>query len=331
MALPHALSRCAGSPGTSVIETLAIFNPNAGRGLATRLKPTITDTLQRYDVDFDVVETNDRREGIRLAYEAVQDGYRQIIAVGGDGIVHEIVNGVMQTEAAPDDVILGVIPAGSGNDFVKMLDMPAADVATACKRIARGHTRMVDVGRINEMTSAGRAVYSIKDGRPGYYHNMLGIGFTALAAFESERIDWLTGVPLYLVAAIRTLALTYRTPHMDIDLDGNLLSQRTTEVAVGNGRCQGGGFWITPDAEIDDGWFDLAIARGLSRVGILRLLPDVMQGTHINNEPITMARARYVTIDTAYPLPVQADGEILASRVNHIEVEVLPQRLCVVA
>ena len=305
----------------------AIFNPIAGRGLVARLEPTIVETLRRYEVEFDPVATTDRGDGARLAREAVEAGYRSIIAVGGDGIVHEIVNGIMQAGAGPDDVILGVVPGGSGNDFVKMLDLPGEDIATACLRIGRGQTRVVDVGQINEMVSGGRPIFSESAGRPGYFANMLGIGFTGLVAVESQKIDWLTGLPLYLVALIRTLALTYRTPQTEINLDGKLISQRTTEVAIANGRCQGSGFWMTPDAEVDDGWFDLAIARGLSRVGILRLIPDLMRGTHIDKEPITMARARRVIIDSADPLPVQADGEILASRVTHMELEILPQRL----
>lgn len=308
-----------------------IVNPIAGRGLVARLEPIIVETLRRYDVEFDTVATTDRGDGVRLARDAVEAGYRSIIAVGGDGIVHEVVNGIMYAGAGPDDVTLGVLPAGSGNDFVKMLDLPGEDIATACFRISRGQTRVVDVGRINEMLSGGRPIFSESAGRPGYFANMLGIGFTGLVAVESQKIDWLTGLPLYLVALLRTLALTYRTPQIEMDLDGKLISQRTTEVAVANGRCQGSGFWMTPDAEVDDGWFDLAIARGLSRVGIMRLIPDLMRGTHVDKEPVTMARARHVTIDSAYPLPVQADGEILASRVTHLELEILPLRLRVFA
>lgn len=311
-------------------STLAIFNPNAGRGLGARLKPTTIETLRRYDVAFDAVETTDRGEGIHLAKEAVATGYKMIIAVGGDGLVHEVVNGLMYASAGPEDVTLGVVPTGSGNDFVKMFDLPAEDIATACHRIGRGHTQVVDVGRINRLISAGRTVFSADDGRPGYFANVLGIGFDALVAQESQQINWLTGLPLYLVSVIRTLASTYRTPHMDIDLDGNLISQRTTLVAVANGRSVGSGFWITPDAEVDDGWFDLAIARGLSRVGILRLIPDVLQGTHTDKEPVTMARARHVTIDSSHPLPTQADGEILARRVTHMDLEIIPYALRVI-
>ncbi|MFQ5592552.1 MAG: diacylglycerol/lipid kinase family protein [Anaerolineae bacterium] len=308
-----------------------MLNPIAGRGLAARLEPTVVETLRRYDVEFDAVATTDRGDGVRLARDAVETGYHSIIAVGGDGIVHEVVNGILHAGAGPDDVTLGILPAGSGNDFVKMLDLPGEDIATACLRIGRGQTRVVDVGRINEMMSGGRPVYSESAGRPGYFANMLGIGFTGLVAIESQKIDWLTGLPLYLVALIRTLALTYQTPQMEMNLDGNLISQRTTEVAIANGRCQGGGFWMTPDAEVDDGWFDLAIARGLSRVGIMQLIPDLMRGTHVDKEPVTMARARRVTINSAHPLPVQADGEILASRATYLDLEILPQKLRVFA
>lgn len=312
-------------------STLAIFNPIAGRGLGAQLKPTIIETLKRYDIDFDAVETADRGEGVRLAQEAVGTGYQLLIGVGGDGIAHEIVNGLMRAGAGPDDIILGIIPAGSGNDFVKMLDLPAEDIATACHRISRGHTRVVDIGRVNKLISADRSVFAADDGRPGYFVNALGIGFDALVAHESQKIDWIAGFPLYLVAVIRTLALAYRTPHMDVELDGNLISQRMTLVNVANGRCQGGGFWLTPDAEVDDGWFDLVIARGLSRVGILRLIPEILQGTHVDKEPVTMARARRVTIESTYPLPVQADGEILATRATHLELEIAPQELRVIA
>jgi YegS/Rv2252/BmrU family lipid kinase len=304
-----------------------ILNPYAKRGATAERKAEILRALRDQGLEFDLVETTEPGAGVRLARQAAEAGYTSIVVVGGDGTLHEVVNGLLLAGVGPDDVTLGVVPVGSGNDFSKMLDLPAEDVVTAGTRIARGHTRLVDVGRVNRLVSGNRVVYSLGEERPRYFINAIGIGFDALVALETQKITWLTGLPLYLVAVIRTLTLRYRTPHMDILLDGEKISQRTTLVAIGNGRCQGGGFWLTPDAEIDDGQFDLAIARQLTRLGILRLLPDVMQGTHVDKEPVTMARARHVTIDTAYPLPVQADGEMLATRATHLEVEVLPRRL----
>ncbi len=312
-------------------EIQVILNPHARRGAAAGLKPQVLQALHAHGLEFDLVETTGPGDAVRLAREACDAGYTTIVVVGGDGTIHEAVNGIQQAGAGPDDVTLGIVPAGSGNDFIKMLDLVPNDLARACERIARGRTQVVDIGCLKTLITQDGAHSAVGTTQPRYFVNALGIGFDALVALETYKITWLTGLPLYLVAVIRALALHYDTPHMDIGLDGRRISQATTLVAIGNGRCQAGGFWLTPDAEVDDGQFDLAIARRLSRFGILRLLPEAMQGTHVDKEPVTMARARRVTIRTASPLPVQADGEILATAATYLEVEVVPRRLRVFA
>lgn len=290
-----------------------IANPIAGRGAGAKLLPSIERALHYLGAEFDVVCTTRPWEGVDLARQAAEAGYETVVAVGGDGLIQEVVNGLM--EAAGDDVAgtLGVIPVGSGNDFVKMFNIPLEPVA-ACRRLMEGGTRLVDVGRVGDR----------------FFHNGLGMGFDALVGIEAQKITWLTGFPMYLFAVLRTLLLTYRTPQVTIEMDDRILSQSVTMIGVGNGRCLGGGFWITPDAEIDDGLFDVAIARGLSRLGILALLPHVMKGTHVDKEPVTMAQARRIVVDSAEPLPVHADGEILYTDATHIEVEILPKRLRVI-
>jgi diacylglycerol kinase (ATP) len=290
-----------------------IVNPVAGRGAGEKALPLVTDTLQRLGVEFDVACTTRPTEATDLARQALTEGYEILVAVGGDGLVHEIANGMLMETGGEVVGTLGVIPIGSGNDFVKMLDIPT-DLIAACYHLIAGKTRLVDVGRINDR----------------YLVNSMGTGFDALVTIEAQKIRRLTGLPLYLLAVFRTLALTYRTPQATIELDGETISQTITMVAVMHGRCYGGGFWITPDAENDDGLFDLAIARGLGRLEILRLLPDVMKGTHTDKEPVTMARARRVVIHLAEPLPVHADGEIIYTEARHLELEVLPQRLRVI-
>ncbi|HID86596.1 MAG TPA: diacylglycerol kinase family lipid kinase [Anaerolineae bacterium] len=290
-----------------------IVNPVAGRGAGEKALPIVRDTLQRLGVEFDITCTTRPAEAMILAREAMAEGYDVLVALGGDGLAHEIVNGMLMETEGEAVGTLGIIPIGSGNDFVKMLDVPT-DLVAACYHLVEGKTRLVDVGRINDH----------------YLVNSMGTGFDALVSIEAQKIGWLTGLPLYLLAVFRTLALTYRTPQATIELDGETISQTITLIAVMNGRCYGGGFWITPDAENDDGLFDLAIARGLGRLEILRLLPDVMKGTHTDKEPVTMARARRVVIHLAEPLPVHADGEILYTDVRHLELEVLPRKLRVI-
>jgi len=290
-----------------------IVNPVAGRGAGEKALPIVRDTLQRLGVEFDITCTTRPAEAMILAREAMAEGYDVLVALGGDGLAHEIVNGMLMETEGEAVGTLGIIPIGSGNDFVKMLDVPT-DLVAACYHLVEGKTRLVDVGRINDH----------------YLVNSMGTGFDALVSIEAQKIGWLTGLPLYLLAVFRTLALTYRTPQATIELDGETISQTITLIAVMNGRCYGGGFWITPDAENDDGLFDLAIARGLGRLEILRLLPDVMKGTHTDKEPVTMARARRVVIHLAEPLPVHADGEILYTDARHLELEVLPRKLRVI-
>jgi diacylglycerol kinase family enzyme len=163
-----------------------------------------------------------------------------------------------------------------------------------------------------------------------YFVNVVGVGFDALASIESLKIQsLLSGLPLYLLAVLLTLR-RYEVPHITADLDGKKLSMTMTMFCVANGKREGGGFLIAPDAQNDDGIFDICLARGLGRLGILRLLPEVIKGTHVDKEPVTMAKAKRIVLDSLDPLPVHADGEILYTDAHHLEIEIIPRRLQVI-
>lgn len=263
---------------------------------------------------YDLVTTGQAGEAVTLAHAAVSDGYETIVAVGGDGTVNEVVNGMMDAVGPQPACTLGVIPLGSGNDFAKIPSLPT-NVLGACHRLAAGYSVALDLGRVNDR----------------YFVNGVGLGFDAQVSVEATKIPWLTGLPLYLLAVLRTLLLSYKTPEATIQLDDRTIRQSITMCYVGIGRCAGGGFWLTPDADASDGLFDVAIARGLSRLGILRLLPEVMKGTHVDKEPVTMARSRRLVVDLEEPVSVHADGELIYQAARHLEFEVLPQRLRVLA
>src|SRR5438093_1250310 len=133
------------------------------------------------------------------------------------------------------------------------------------------------------------------------------------------------GQAVDVAAPARTMLLSYRTPPVTIGLDGATSQQRITLLTVGNGRCSGGSFWLTPDALLDDGLFDVCIARGMSKPQILALVPHVMKGTHVNKPAVRMARAAHITIQSEQPLPVHADGEILYTGAHELDVTLLPQ------
>jgi len=295
-----------------------ICNPTAGRGRAGRLLSEVRTYLKSQGVETDVVLTRAAREATTLAAAAVDSEFPLVIAMGGDGTIQEVGQGLVDGQAQGNGATaypqLGVIPVGTGNDFAKMLAV-TADWRVACTHIAKGQTRRVDVGRVN-----GRV-----------FLNNVGIGFDAQVGIEAQKIRWLRGQAVYLAALVRNLLLSYRTPHVHITLDEIEIKQAITLLTIGNGRCSGGGFWLTPQAEIDDGLFDICLVQGLSKLQILGFVPSAMRGTHITAEPVRMSRARRLTITSGEPLPVHADGEILYTDAHELTVELLPAALDVIA
>jgi YegS/Rv2252/BmrU family lipid kinase len=295
-----------------------ICNPTAGRGRAGRLLPSVCAFLQSQGVKTDLALTKAGREATTLAAAAIGAGFPLVIAMGGDGTIQEVGEGMVNARPKHnrpvDATRLGVIPVGTGNDFAKML-APTLDWRAACTRIAKGQTRHVDVGRVNGHL----------------FLNNVGIGFDAQVGIEAQKVRWLRGQAVYLAALVRNLLLSYRTPHVHVTLDEIEIKQAITLLTIGNGRCSGGGFWLTPQAEIDDGLFDICLVQGLSKLQILGFVPSAMRGTHITAEPVHMSRTRRLTITSGEPLPVHADGEILYTDAHELTVELLPAALAVIA
>ena len=304
-------------------KTLVMLNPISGNGAGEKTWPAIANALRRGGLDFDLVRTTGPRAAIALAEKAKRDGYETLVAIGGDGTVNQVANGLMRAADGKTAGTLAVIPVGSGNDFTKMLAMNL-DWHEAVERILAGKTRVIDVGRVIGDEPAPGC-----DANDHYFVNALNTGFGALVAQHIHEIPLLQGFPLYLAGVFKTL-LNYSVPRVKIKLDEHLVEQRSTMIAVANGRCIGGGFWIAPTAANDDGLLDVIIADGLGRAGILSLLPKVMQGTHIGDPRIKFAQAARVTIDSPDPLTVEADGEIPYIGAHHLEIELLPKRLTVV-
>jgi len=263
------------------------------------------------------------RRAITLAEQAKRDGYELLIAVGGDGIVHEIVNGMMRATQGEPGGTLAVIPVGSGNDFAKMVSLKGGGWEEAIQRIVAGKTRWFDVGKI----TADKPAEGGGDVR--YFANTFDTGFGAQVSKHSH-IPILTGTAMYLVAILKTLA-DYSVPHLKIEFPDQVVEQKSTMTVAAIGKCFGGGFWITPNAEVDDGLLDVMIADGLGRIGILSLLPKVMKGTHVGDPRVKFFRAPRIVIASPDPLAVEADGEIPWTDAHRLEIEALPKRMRVIA
>ncbi|HEX6370161.1 MAG TPA: diacylglycerol kinase family protein [Longimicrobium sp.] len=291
-----------------------ILNPAAGRGAAARVRGIVERGLAQAGADFTVVETARRGHAAELAEAAARDGWPAVAAVGGDGTVHEVVNGLMRAADGGPSVPLGIVGVGSGNDFARLAGVPD-DAVWAVRRMTEAEPRAVDVGRVGDE----------------WFSNGVGIGLDARVAIEVDRRRRFRGMAMYLHALAGVLR-AFRPPHMTVELDGERVADGPmTLVTIGNGGRHGGGFWICPDARIDDGVLDVCTCDGLGTLGILGFLPRVMRGTHTGAACVHMHLARRVRVTSPDPLPVHADGEIIADDARELNIEIHPGRLRVLA
>jgi diacylglycerol kinase (ATP) len=289
-----------------------IVNPVAGRGAAAALAPAVAARLRACGLAGEPRYTAAPRDATTLVADALRRGARCVAVAGGDGTFNEAVNGYIGV--ARESQALALIPVGTGNDFAKMLGV-SGDWQLACDRVAQASFRRVDAGRCNAR----------------YFANGIGAGFDAQVALEASAIRWLRGNAVYGAALARTLMLRYSTPHMRIAHDGGVLERRVTLVAAANGASYGGAFRMAPEASITDGLLELVVADALSRLGILGFVPHVMRGTHLGRPGVTALRTRRVLLESAEPLVVHADGEIVERAATRLDIEALPGALLVAA
>ena len=297
-----------------------IVNPNAGRGYGAQLSPRIAECLVERKVDFDLVHTRGPGHAIELAQQATEDGYDTIIAVGGDGTSHEVVNGLMAEANGAPVGTLGWVPAGSGNDFAAMNGTPT-DLDAACDLVAQGSTRVVDVGHITIDGTIKR-----------YFDNTVGIGFDGLVCMETYKHRNLRGMALYLPVVLKTIFLTLRPVRATITLDGRTLEpSNLMMVVVANGPREGGSFLVAPNALCNDGLFDVILVEQMSRLRMLSMVPRFMKGSHLSDRHISETRASHMIIRSEDPLYVHVDGEVFTDEAHEIELVTFPAALRVIS
>jgi YegS/Rv2252/BmrU family lipid kinase len=289
-----------------------ILNPNADMGnawkLASDLRP-IVDEFGGADWAGTVYPTH----AIELAIQAANEGYELVIAAGGDGTVHEVINGLMQIpkEKRPR---FGVVPLGSGNDFSHAIGVEGKP-SDSLRQVLNGTPRLIDIGLVES-----------DSGRREYWDNTLGIGFDATVTLRSHSLPVIRGFLMYFTAVIQTIALNHEAPLMNIISDQETWDEKTMMLVICNGPREGGGFLVAPDAVPDDGVFHYAAIRKVSRPMMLRLVPEVMNGTHGKFEQIRMGTLRKVELQADAPLRIHVDGEIFSgfgTDVSGLKVEVI--------
>jgi diacylglycerol kinase (ATP) len=298
-----------------------IVNPAAGGGTADRAVPSIERMLRELGVTYDLVHTERPWHAAELARQAVRDGYAVVVAVGGDGTSNEVLNGLMQAKQSKEGIAsMGVLCVGRGNDFAFGVGVPHA-LQDGCRALSEDRRRIIDVGHV------GGA--SLPEGR--FFGNGAGIGFDTVVGLEAAKLKHLRGFPGYFVAALKTIFLYYRAPLTRIEYGEQTIEQKSLMISIMNGRRLGGGFMTAPDAEVDDGRFDLCIARQVSRLGILALIPRFMKGTQASRPSVTTGRTDRITITAIEGvLPAHADGETLCIAGKQLTMEILPRQIEVI-
>lgn len=302
-----------GSVGPLVTRSrhLIIVNPQAKHGEANKLGPVIERLL--VSVPHDTLVTENPGHAVELAAET--SGYDVVVAAGGDGTVHEVLNGLMRIPAA-DRPALAILPTGSGNDTCHALGIPF-DLAEASMVLAGGARSSFDVGMCNDL----------------YFNNSFAAGLDAKVtakAVEYKVTKQRSGLWLYFTALMHVLAHDLVPYHVRVGFDGaEPVPVDMLITAVTNGATYGGGFRITPDADPRDGRFDVCMIDPLTLQEALWRLPFVIAGKHTNMPIVHMSRHASVTIDADTPVPAQIDGEVLLE--NHYDVRILPGAIeCIV-
>jgi diacylglycerol kinase (ATP) len=285
-------------------ELLAIVNPRAGRGRVGEGLPDLERSLLARGLRYRIVETAGPGDAVRLAREAIESGTRFLVAVGGDGTVHEVVNGMFAAgRERAEGAVLGVVAAGSGCDLVRTFGLPG-DATRAGSHLAGENAYPLDIGRIRFATPDGD--------HERYFVNVAEAGLGGAVALRAERLPRSLGQSRYFLGFWLTLP-RYPLAQVRVSAGRQVYEGPAYAIIVGNAQFYGGGMRISPRSYPGDGVLDVLVFKG-PKSDAFTLLPQIYRGGHLPHDHIEEFRVRdEVTIEADRPLPIEADGEFLGT------------------
>jgi YegS/Rv2252/BmrU family lipid kinase len=300
---------------------LIVVNPNAGKKKGQKDWNQIEKLLSEYGIEYRVVFTGKQRDAIKIVEHGIQDGFRRIAAVGGDGTMNEVVNGVFRQSAVPtDQITIGIITVGTGNDWGRMFGIPR-DYEGAIRLIKENKTCLSDTGIVEYQTDKGRG--------KRFFINIAGLGFDAVVVrrTNAQKEKGRNGKAIYFYNLLKSL-LFYRHTHTDIVIDGKLITNQTFTISLGIGKFSGGGMRQTPNALHDDGLFDITIIKRMRKGEIIRSLRKLYDGTILDHPKIEGHTGRNILINSQPQIHLEADGESLGY--SPIEFNIIPRAVKVI-
>lgn len=299
-------------------QAKVIINPAAGARSTFRKWPRINQLLKQVGLSFDYQYTEGVGHAIELARKAASNGYKKLVAVGGDGTVNEVANGILHVTGA-HETALGVISTGTGSDFSRSADIPRHYVS-ACSSLTSSRRLLIDVG----------VVECQRNKKPvrRFFINAAGVGFDAAVARTTERLPKHFGGTIpYLTGLFYTL-LSYRNKLVVLRIGDNHEETRILSLVVANGSYFGGGMQVAPDASLTNNLLDVVVIGDIGKFDLMKSLPMVYKGTHGSHPKVSMAKATAVNIESSEPLLVHADGEVVGE--GPASFWILPRALSIV-
>jgi YegS/Rv2252/BmrU family lipid kinase len=302
-------------------EWLVIVNPNAGAGRCRLEWDEIDRLLRSAGISFRAVFTTRRLHAMILSRRGIKEGYRKMVAVGGDGTLNEVINGVFgQKEVPTREITIGMIPVGTGNDWSRMFGIPP-DYPEAINILNRQHTFIQD---------AGRVIFS-RSGKVNkrYFINIAGIGFDALVTRKTNKLkeNGRSNKIVYLLN-IFTGLFDYQSFNAKLEVDGKAFNHDIFSMSIGICKYNGGGMVPLPNAVPDDGQFDLTIIKRMGRFNILRSLPRLYNGSILSHPKVLALTGNRIRISSEETVHLETDGENLGH--TPFEFEIIPASLTVI-
>jgi YegS/Rv2252/BmrU family lipid kinase len=282
------------------MKHIFIINPAAGKGKSLELIPFIEECFKDKAGELVIRVTDYPGHATALAKEYSGNGKCRIYSVGGDGTVNEIVNGIAGTESA-----LGVIPTGSGNDFIRSVQTES-DIKAMIVSTINGKEKSIDLAKVNDK----------------YFINISSIGFDANVVYNADKfkkMPGITGSMAYLISIVYTV-FKNKICNIKIDIDGKKMDLKLLLAAVANGRYYGGGILPTPDAKLDDGLFDICLVTEMKRIQILSLFPKYVKGLHAQIKQVSFYKGKKIKIESEENFCLNIDGEILTAQTLIFEI-----------
>lgn len=305
----------------SPCDWLVLINPNSGDKKGLRDWGHISSLLQDYHIDYHHRFTDYAMHGVSLVQELVSEGCRQIIIVGGDGFLNEVINGLFfQDYIDAKNITIGMIPVGTGNDWFRTCNIPF-DYESAIKAIKKGNTSFHDIGKVY--------YYMHGEECSSYFINICGIGFDAEVnrKVNNDKGKDNSG-PLKYQYHLFTSLVSYDPTHITLTIDNEIVNQDVFSMAVGIAQFNGGGMKQLPHAKVDDGLFDVTLIKKISKLKVIKNVKHLYDGSFISLPEVMTFTGRDIKVDSEPMAWLEADGETLGH--TPFRFEIIPQAIKVI-